>query len=43
MRERNVPQKYVNLIQDMYRGSQTKLRSAAGEIGSFNVDVGLHQ
>ena len=43
MRERNVPEKYVKLIQDMYRGCQTKVRSAAGESGSFNVDVGLHQ
>ena len=33
MRERNVPEKYVKLIQD----------SAAGESDSFNVDVGLHQ
>ena len=32
--------KYVKLIQDMYRGCQTKVRSAAGESGSFNVDVG---
>ena len=40
---RNVPEKYVKLIQDMYRGCQTKVRSAAGESGSFNVDVGLHQ
>ena len=43
MREPNVPEKYVKLIQDMYRGCQTKVRSAAGESGSFNVDVGLHQ
>ena len=43
MRERNVPEKYVKLIQDMYRGCQTKVGSAAGETGSFNVDVGLHQ
>ena len=43
MRERNVQEKYVKLIQDMYRGCQTKVRSAAGESGSFNVDVGLHQ
>ena len=43
MRERNVPEKYVKLIQDMYRGCQTKVRSAAGESGSFNVDVGMHQ
>ena len=28
MRERNVPEKYVKLIQDMYRGCKTKVRSA---------------
>ena len=27
----------------MYRGCQTKVCGAAGESGSFNVDVGLHQ
>ena len=27
----------------MYRGCKTKVRSAAGEGDSFNVDVGLHQ
>ena len=43
MKERNVPEKYVKLIRDMYRGCQTKVRSAAAESGSFNVDVGLHQ
>ena len=43
MKERNVPDKYVKLIQEMYRGCQTKVRSAAGESGSFDVDVGLHQ
>ena len=30
-RERNVPETYVKLIQDMYRGCKTKVRSAAGE------------
>ena len=43
MRERNVPAKYVKLIQDIYRGCQTKVHSAAGESDSFTVDVGLHQ
>ena len=43
MRERNVPEKFVMLINDIYRGCRTKVRSAAGESGSFNVDVGLHQ
>ena len=43
MRERNVPETYVKLITDMYRGCKTKVRSAAGESNRFNVDVGLHQ
>ena len=43
MREHNVPEKYVKLIQDMYRVYQTKVRSAESESGSFNVEVGLHQ
>ena len=43
MRERNVPEKYVKLIQDMYRGCKTKVRSPVCESDSFNVDVGLHQ
>ena len=33
----------ANNVTIMYRGCQTKVRSAAGESGSFNVDVGLHQ
>ena len=36
-RERIVPEKYVRLIQDMYRGSQTKVCRAAGESERFNV------
>ena len=33
--------KCVRLIQDMYRGSQTKVCIVAGESGSINVGVGL--
>ena len=40
--ERNVPEKY-RLVQDMYRGCKTVVRSAAEESNSFGVDVGLHQ
>ena len=29
-------------VNQMYRGCQTKVPNAAGESGSFNVDVGLH-
>ena len=42
-REQNVPEKYIGLVQDMYRGCKTVVRSAAGESNSFGVEVGLHQ
>ena len=43
MRERLVPDKYVKLVQDMYTGCRTKVRTVAGESSKFNVEVGLHQ
>ena len=43
MRERLVPEKYVMLVQDMYTGCRTKVRTVAGESSKFNVEVGLHQ
>ena len=42
-RERNVPEKYIRIVQDMYRGCRTVVCSAAGESNSFGVEVGLHQ
>ena len=43
MRERLVPEKDVKLVQDMYIGCRTKVRTVAGERSKFNVEVGLHQ
>ena len=42
-RERNVLEKYIRIVQDMYRGCKTVVRSAAGESNIFGMEVGLHQ
>ena len=38
-----IGKKYVQLVQDMYEGSETVVRCAVGTTESFNVKVGLHQ
>ena len=38
-KERNMPEKYIRLVQDMYRGSKTVVRSAAGESNCFGVEA----
>ena len=43
MREKGTPEKYVSLIQDMYEGATTKVKSSVGLTRSIQVRVGLHQ
>ena len=43
MRKSGIVKKYVQLVQDMYEGSETVVRCAVGTTESFKVKVGLHQ
>ena len=43
LREKGVSETLVRVVQDMYRGSMTTVRSAVGVSEEFEVKVGLHQ
>ena len=43
IRKSQIVEKYVQLLQNMYRGSKTVARCAIRTIESFKVKVGLHQ
>ena len=43
IRKSGMVEKYVRLVQDMYKESETVVRCAAGTTKSFKVKVGLHQ
>ncbi|KAK3510334.1 hypothetical protein QTP70_002516, partial [Hemibagrus guttatus] len=43
MRKSGVAEKYVRVVQDMYKRSRTVVRCAVGHIKEFKVEVGLHQ
>ena len=43
MRKQNIPEGYVTLVQDMYEGAITRLKSKRGIIEQFEVGIGLHQ
>ena len=43
MRKSGIVEKYVQLVQDMYEGSETLVRCAVRTTESFKVKVGLHQ
>ena len=43
MRKSGMMEKYMQLVQDMYEGSETAMRCAVGTTESFKVKVRLHQ
>ena len=43
MRKSEIVEKYVQLLQHMYEGSETVVRCAVGTTECFKVKVGLHQ
>ena len=43
MRKSGVTEKYVRLVQDMYKESLTSVKCAIGMTPHFKVEVGLHQ
>ena len=40
---KDVEEKYIRIIQDIYKDSKTLVRYAAGDTDEFEVTVGLHQ
>ena len=43
MREKGVPKKYVMIVQDIYEGTRTRIKSSVGLTDKIPVGVGLHQ
>ena len=43
MRKSGIMEKYVQLVQDMYEGSEIVVRCVVGTTESFKVKVGLYQ
>ena len=40
---KDIEEKYMRIIQDIYKDSKTLVRCAAGDTDEFEVTVGLHQ
>ena len=43
MRKQNIPEVYIRLVQDMYQGATTRVKSKRGISEHFEVGIGLHQ
>ncbi|XP_048488766.1 uncharacterized protein LOC125491268 [Plutella xylostella] len=43
LQNKGVPVKYISIVQDMYAGANTQVRTAVGVTDRFEVRVGVHQ
>ena len=43
MRKQKIPEGYIRLVQDMYQGATTRVKSKRGISEHFEVGIGLHQ
>ena len=43
MRKQNIPEGYIRLVQDMYQGATTRVKSKRDMSEHFEVEIGLHQ
>ena len=43
MRKRNIPEVYIRLVQEMYQGATTRVKSKRGISEHFEVGIGFHQ
>ena len=43
MRKQKIPEGYIRLVQDMYQGATTRVKSKRGISAHFEVGIGLHQ
>ena len=43
LRKRQVPEAYIDIIKDMYKGCTTSVVTNVGETEEIDIEVGLHQ